>query len=126
MAKKTTTKKTKNDNTEIENVSVSVNINKDIEIKKDEMSSNDVNASWSEENSPKYMGHLSPQELQSYEASLRMLILYYEKMLRLDEIEGRPVMSDNRNMFTRLTLLHNKLIKFIENKILNLENYVWE
>ena len=72
------------------------------------------------------MKYLSPMELESNERMLRMLVLYYEQMLRLDEVEGRPVMSDNRNRYTRLTNLHKKLIEYIENKVLTLEEYVWE
>lgn len=70
--------------------------------------------------------YMSPMELQANESLIRMLVIYYEKLLRLDEVEGRPVMSENRNMFTRLTTLHNKILKYIENKVLDLENYEWE
>ena len=69
---------------------------------------------------------ISIRELETYERLLRMLVLYYEQNLRLDESEGRPVMSDNRNKYTRLSILHKRLIGYIENKILTLETYEWE
>lgn len=72
------------------------------------------------------MGFLTIQEIESFERMLRMLVLYYEQMLRIDEVEGRPVMSDNRNKYTRLSALHKKLMEYIENKVLTLEDYDWE
>ena len=69
----------------------------------------------------KKMGFLTIQEIESFERMLRMLVLYYEQMLRIDEVEGRPVMSDNRNKYTRLSALHKKLMEYIENKVLTLE-----
>lgn len=74
----------------------------------------------------KNMNWLSLQELESNERMLRMLVLYYEQMLRIDEVEGRPVMSENRNKYTRLSTLHKRLMGYIENKVLKLEDYVWE
>lgn len=74
----------------------------------------------------KNMNWLSLQELESNERMLRMLVLYYEQMLRIDEVEGRPVMSENRNKYTRLSTLHKRLMEYIENKVLKLEDYVWE
>lgn len=74
----------------------------------------------------KKMGFLTIQEIESFERMLRMLVLYYEQMLRIDEVEGRPVMSDNRNKYTRLSALHKKLMEYIENKVLTLEDYDWE
>ena len=72
------------------------------------------------------MGFLTIQEIESFERMLRKLVLYYEQMLRIDEVEGRPVMSDNRNKYTRLSALHKKLMEYIENKVLTLEDYDWE
>lgn len=69
---------------------------------------------------------ISIQEIESFERLLRMLVLYYEQMLRIDEVEGRPVMSDNRNKYTRLSTLHKRLMQYIENKVLTLEEYDWE
>lgn len=74
----------------------------------------------------KKMVFLTIQEIESFERMLRMLVLYYEQMLRIDEVEGRPVMSDNRNKYTRLSALHKKLMEYIENKVLTLEDYDWE
>lgn len=70
--------------------------------------------------------YMSPLELEAYERLLKMLVLYYEQNLRLDESEGRPVMSENRNRYTRLSILHKRLMQFIENKVMELEDYDWE
>jgi hypothetical protein len=75
---------------------------------------------------PRKMKYLTPMELEAYEHMLKMLVLYYEQNLRLDESEGRPVMSENRNRYTRLSILHKRLMKYIENKVTELENYDWE
>lgn len=72
------------------------------------------------------MKYMTPIELESYERLLKMLVLYYEQNLRLDESEGRPVMSENRNRYTRLSVLHKRLMSFIENKVVELENYDWD
>lgn len=70
--------------------------------------------------------YMSPLELEAYEHLLKMLVLYYEQNLRLDESEGRPVMSENRNRYTRLSILHKRLMQYIENKVMELEDYDWE
>lgn len=72
------------------------------------------------------MKHLSLIELQANESLLRMLVLHYEKMLRLDDVEGRTVMSENRNKYNRLSILHTRLLNYIENKLVKLEEYEWD
>lgn len=69
--------------------------------------------------------NLSPLELRAYEELIYKLVIYYEKMLRLDEVEGRPVMSENRNKYTRLSVLHKDIMKVIEDKVIELEGYDW-
>lgn len=69
--------------------------------------------------------NLPPLELRVYEELIYKLVIYYEKMLRLDEVEGRPVMSENRNKYTRLSVLHKDIMKVIEDKVIELEEYEW-
>lgn len=72
------------------------------------------------------MKDLTITELQAYENLLRMLVLHYEKMLRLDDVEGRPVMSSNRNKYNSFSAIYAKLLVYIENKVLDLEKYEWD
>ena len=112
MAKKTTTKKVKEDISG-ENVNVVEEVITETTTKV-------------EDGEKMKMSDLSLIELQAYENLLRMLVLHYDKMLRLDDVEGRPVMSVNRNKFNSFSLLHSKLINYIEDKVCKLEKYEWD
>lgn len=122
MAKKTT-KKTENTNVKIqipdENTAKKEVVADELPVKSDDLCC-------SEDSYVRKIKYLSPMELVSYEHFLKMLVLYYEQNLRLDESEGRPVISENRNRYTRLSVLHKRLIRYIENKVIELENYDWE
>ena len=62
-------------------------------------------------------------ELIAYEKALRMLCVQYEKMINIDEMENRYQITPNREKFMRLSSLHKRIMKTIENKALELENY---
>lgn len=122
MAKKTIKK---NENTDLKALNVTENVSKNDT--KCESSVGEVSyIDCVDSISVRKMKHLTPHDLESYEHLLRMLVLYYEQNLRLDESEGRPVMSENRNRYTRLSVLHKRLMGYIENKVVELEKYDWE
>ena len=126
MAKKNT-KKTKEITPMVENTTASTNITNATEnitdfVQVEKIATPDYGDLFDK---PK-MKYMTLIELESYERLLRMLVLYYEQNLRLDESEGRPVMSENRNRYTRLSVLHKRLMQFIENKVIKLEDYDWE
>ena len=62
-------------------------------------------------------------ELIAYEKALRMLCVQYEKMINIDEMENRYQITPNREKFMKLSSLHKRIMKTIENKALELENY---
>ena len=62
-------------------------------------------------------------ELVAYEKALRMLCVQYEKMINIDEMENRYQITPNREKFMRLSSLHKRIMKTIENKALELEYY---